>query len=218
MLLSRAVVHQGGAVAAPVGAREQPRLSAESDAAQGSFGGIVGETHTPVLEEAREGGPAPEHVVHGLRGFGMARQTRPFRAHPGLEIVHELQRPLPAHAEALARRQAIDGPLDREDRVHPPDRLEGEWGDDRQLATCLCGNVGQDEELAPGMTPARRFDERGRLSLLLVEAVEPGISVGLQDASIAGEVILRMFSAAIPRVVEDRRRRTRAPEGRSSRT
>jgi hypothetical protein len=50
------------------------------------------------------------------------------------------------------------------------------------------------------------------LSLLLVEAVESGISVGLQDAAIAREVSVRVFGAAIPRVMEDRRRRILSPE------
>ena len=51
-------VEEGGALAAAIGAGEQPGLAAESQAAQRPFGGVVGETDPAVLEEAREGRPS----------------------------------------------------------------------------------------------------------------------------------------------------------------
>ena len=49
-------VHQGGALAAAIGTREEPRFSAKSDTAQRPFGGIVGQADPAVVEEAREAG------------------------------------------------------------------------------------------------------------------------------------------------------------------
>src|SRR5260221_310848 len=56
-------VHHGGALAAAIGAGEQPRLAAERDTAQCTLGGIVGQTNPSVGEEACEGDPALEHIV-----------------------------------------------------------------------------------------------------------------------------------------------------------
>ena len=71
-------VHEGGALAAAIGAGEQPRLAAECHAAQSPLGGIVGEADPAVVEEAGEGGPALEHVVDGLGDVGVARQLAPL--------------------------------------------------------------------------------------------------------------------------------------------
>ena len=97
-------VHEGGPLAAPVGAGKQPGLAPERDPAQRPFGRVVRQADAAVVEEAREGGPALEHVVHRLRHIGMAREARAFRAHPGLQIAHERRRPLLAHGEPLGRR------------------------------------------------------------------------------------------------------------------
>ena len=51
-------VHHGGALAAAIGAGEQPRLAAERDAAQRALGGVVGQADAAVVEEAREGCPS----------------------------------------------------------------------------------------------------------------------------------------------------------------
>jgi len=56
----------GGAYAPAIGAGEEPRLPSERNTAQASLGGIVRKTGAAVVEEAREGRPALEHVIHGL--------------------------------------------------------------------------------------------------------------------------------------------------------
>ena len=53
-------------VATAVGATEQPRLSPQGNAAQGSFGGVVRQADAAILEEAGERAPALEHVIHRL--------------------------------------------------------------------------------------------------------------------------------------------------------
>jgi hypothetical protein len=52
-----------GALAAPVGAGEQPCLPAQGHAAQGAFRGIVRQADAPVGQEPGERGPVLEHVV-----------------------------------------------------------------------------------------------------------------------------------------------------------
>ena len=69
--------------------------------------------------------------------------------------------------------------------------LDGEDPSMRRTASTASGGfaqVGQLEELAPAMAPARRLGDRPRLALAVVEIVEPGIGIGLQDAGIAGEM------------------------------
>ena len=48
-------VHDRGALAAAIGAGEQPGLAAEGNAAQRSLGGVVGQADAAVVEEAGEG-------------------------------------------------------------------------------------------------------------------------------------------------------------------
>ena len=52
----------------------------------------------------------------------------------------------------------------------------------------------------------------------LVELVEPGIAVGLQDAAEAREMALRMLALAVGAVAVEHRRRRLPRQGRSSRT
>ena len=62
------------------------------------------------------------------------------------------------------------------------------------------------------MHPTRRLDERARLAVGLIELGVPAIGVGLEDPGIAGQMRLRMFAAAVARVIEHRRRRRRSAE------
>jgi hypothetical protein len=65
-------VHHGGALAAAIGAGEQPRLAPERNAAQRALGGVVGEADPTIVEEAREGVSARKHVVHRLGDVAVA--------------------------------------------------------------------------------------------------------------------------------------------------
>ena len=134
------------------------------------------------------------------------------RAHPVFEIGDERRDALAAHREALGGRAAVDLALDVEDRVDALDRLERQRRDDGELAARLGGDIGQHEELAPTMRPARGLGDRPRLAVCRRRAVEPGIGIGLQDPGIAGEMPLGMLAGAIARVEEHRRRRSRPAE------
>src|SRR5437763_8149157 len=96
--------HRSGALAAAVGASEQPGLAADCDPAQRPLSGIVGQADASVVENAGEGGPALQHVIHGLGGFGMTCQPSALGTHPWFKIANDwLYAPLP-HS---------DPPLDR---------------------------------------------------------------------------------------------------------
>jgi hypothetical protein len=92
----------------------------------------------------------------------------------------------------------------REDRVDPPHRLGGERG---------TGDLGQLEQLASAMGPARCLGDRAGHAPRRVEFAEPGIGVGLQDALVPCQVPLRMLAGAVAGVAEHRRRRRRSGEG-----
>lgn len=51
-------VDHRGPLAAAVAAREQPGLTAEGNAAEGTFGRVVGQTDPAVIETPSEDGPA----------------------------------------------------------------------------------------------------------------------------------------------------------------
>ena len=159
---------------------------------------LLRQADAAVVEEAGEGRPALEHVVDRLGGLGMARQPGAFGAHPVFEIGDERPALSLARRQPVAGRHAVDLALDGEDRVDPPDRLDRQ----RRLA-----QIGQLEELAPAMAPARRLGDRPRLAPAVVEIAEPGIGIGLEDPGIAGEMPGGMLAGAIARVEEHRGRR-----------
>src|SRR5215510_13984473 len=80
-------VHGGGAISAAIGAGEEPRLPSECDTAQAALGGIVRKTDAAVIEEACEGGPALEHVIHGLGEIAAARELRALGTHASFQLV-----------------------------------------------------------------------------------------------------------------------------------
>ena len=111
-----------------------------------------------------------------------------------------------AHGKPLSCGEAVDLPLDGEDRIHALHRLERERGDDGQPCRALAA-IGEHEELASGMRPARRLNQRSWPSLGRIEPAEPGIGVRLQDAGIAAQVMLGMIAGPVAGVIEHRRRR-----------
>jgi hypothetical protein len=114
-----------------------------------------------------------------------------------------------SHRQTVAGLQTVDLALDGEDLVDAPDRLARQ----RRLP-----EIGQFEEMAPPMAPARGFRNRPGLALAIIEVAEPGprvrpsagprtgSGVGLEDPGIPGQMPGRVLAAAIARVEEHRRR------------
>ena len=64
--------HDGGTIGAALGAGEGPVAPSQSNATQRSFGRVVAEADSAIVEEAGEVGPALEHVVDRLEDLGRA--------------------------------------------------------------------------------------------------------------------------------------------------
>ena len=101
-------VHDGGALTATLGAGEEPGLASECDAAQRAFGGVVAKADASIVEEARKGRPALEHVIHGFGDFGMARELGALGSHPIFEVFRPAARyALDGRQAALCRRKPL---------------------------------------------------------------------------------------------------------------
>ncbi len=115
-----------------------------------------------------------------------------------------------ADAQALAGGKAIDGALDVEQRVDAFYRLTRERGDGRRLfaAPGVSGDIGQFEELAPGVRPTQRRNDGAFLEPRIVKPVIAAIGVGLQDAGKVFQMALGMLLPPVPRgVIKGGRRR-----------
>lgn len=177
-------------------------ISAKGDPPERTLGGVVAEANPSIGEEAAEGVPTLEHVVHGLADLGARRHLGAVLEHPGSEIGDQRRTQLLARRRLLGGAQAIDRPLDGEDGVDALHGFQGEGRDHlRGLALSLAPrgglDVGQLEELAPTMRPAGGFQDLGGLTLSLVELIVTVIGVGLQDAAPVLEVALRVRAAAV---------------------
>jgi hypothetical protein len=192
-------VDKGGPFAAAVGAGEEPRLPTEGDAAQRALGGVVREADTAVGEEGGEAAPALQHVVHRPGDRGMAREPGPLAVHPGFEVGDQRRDLRLPDGETCVGVVAVDRALGVEDGVDAGDGLAGERRDRRRLGTAAGGggDVGELEELAPGMRPAECLRHRDWSPVRRVERPEAGIGVGLEDAAPSGEMRRGMLAAPV---------------------
>src|SRR4029077_16835847 len=130
-----------------------------------------------VIEKAREGGPALEHVVHRFGGFGMAGESCPLGPHPILKAGNQWHDAAAARRKTFLDRKTVDLTLDVEDHINLLHRFERERRKDRQLAARLGGDGVWHKELAPRVGPAGSFDNRPRRTISRIEPVESRISV-----------------------------------------
>src|SRR5258707_4587962 len=70
--------------------------------------------------------------------------------------------------------------------------------------------IGQHKDLAPAVGPARRLGDPAGSALGVVEIIEAGIGVGLQDTDPAREMPARMLATPVTRVEEHGGRRIAA--------
>jgi hypothetical protein len=207
-----------GALATPVGAGEEPGFAAKGYPAQGPFCGIVRDADPPVVEEAGKCDPALETVVHRFGDFVVARQTCALGAHPDFEIGDHRGALLLPCGFAGGNVQAVDRAFDVEQGVDLADSLQrqrrdGRWCSVRRPSPGAGFDIGQHEELAPGMAPAGGFEDRPGTSVRFVQLAVSAIGVSLQDAAIVRQMALGMFTGSVARVIEHRRWWVLAPEG-----
>ena len=157
-----------------------------------------------IAEEATEALLSLQNVVHSFGNIGVAREFGTCRAHPVFELGDKRCDPGLAKGVALIGGLAVDFPLCREDRVDPPHGFDCEW----RLA-----QFRELEEFAARMGPASCLGDRTRLARRVIETVEPGIGVGLQDAPPPREMPERTGGRTVRRIVEQGRRPGIAAEG-----
>jgi hypothetical protein len=144
------VVHGSGALSALVVVCEKPSLPAKCRTAQYALGGVIRQADAPITQEPRESLPTLQHVVHGLGEVIVARQLCPFGTHLCLKRGHQWRDVPLAYRKSLSRRRAIDRGFCREYRVNLAHGLNGQ----RHVM-----HLGQLEQFAPAMGPARRFQD-----------------------------------------------------------
>jgi len=113
-------------------------------------------------------------------------------------------------AQTLLGGEAVDGSLDVEQEIDALDRLKRDRRDRRRgfAAPCIGGDVGQLEELPPGVSPAQCRRDRPLRTRRIKEAIVSAIGVCLQDAGEVPKMALGMLLPPIARgIVEGRRRR-----------
>lgn len=104
-------------LAAAVGTGDQPGLPAQGYSSEGPFCGVVGEADAPVGQETGEGIPALQHVVDSLGDVAAAGQLGAMLDLDGMESVDQRPAPCTSNLEPLIGGEAIDLPLDLEQRV-----------------------------------------------------------------------------------------------------
>ena len=94
---------------------------------------------------------------------------------------------------------AVYAALDLEERVNAGDGLkcDGRYLVGRLALAHVAGDVGQFEELAPGMAPAECAFDRRRAAVRTVEVVVATIGIGLESAMPPHEVPVGMGLLAI---------------------
>ena len=122
-----------------------------------------------------------------------------------------------ANGKPPVGRQTVDGALDLEQDVDPPDCFEGDRRDNSRrsalgLASSIGLDIGEDEELAPRMAPARCLQDETGASPVGIQLAVATIGIGLQDAAVGGQMALGLFARTVARVEEQRRRRRLAAE------
>jgi len=169
------------------------------------------QTDATIAKKPRECVPALEDVVHRLGDIGMTREPAAFATHPSLEGGDQRRDPDLSDGMPLPGGQAVDVAFDRKDLIDPAHHLDGQRRPRFRRGQAL-GNIGEHEQLAPPMSPARRLKDRAGFACRMVEIIEPGICVGLQDAGVIREMVARMLGTAVTRVEEHRRRWRRPAE------
>ena len=108
-----------------------------------------------------------------------------------MQILHKRLALRFAYTPTLLRQAAADLLFDAIERTDPAQRLLG----DRRL-----GGLEDLKMLAPRVRPACGFQQRVAGSV--VQAVESGVAIGLQNAAEILQVLTRMFTLAIRRVAQ----------------
>ena len=100
--------------------------------------------------------------------------------------------------------QSVDLALDLEQRVVPLDGLQGDRRDRLALPLSVTGtllDIGQLKEFAPCMRMAKGKGDGHRFRFSDTEWLEAIVAITLQNATIVGQMLLRMLATPVTRSV-----------------
>ncbi|MET4133680.1 hypothetical protein ABIE62_002834, partial [Porphyrobacter sp. MBR-155] len=160
-----------------MGTGEQPVLSTDGDGADGSFRDVVVDLEPTVIEEAGERLPSFGAIADSLRGERLWRKFAQGIIERGAQRRYQRLRPLLTDTSSDLGGLAPDLGFDGVKLADTAEQVSGERG--RLLLVAL-------EQLASKVRPAGNF----RYAVASVKRVEPGVSVGLEEALEPGEFTL----------------------------
>ena len=128
-----------------------------SKAAQGAFGGIVGEADPPIIDEASEPIPAAQHIIDRSSDRGRVREASALLAQPRFQLRHKRGALFFAHPQTFFGALAIDAAFNIEQGINALDCFERDWRDRRCFlaAPGIGRDIRQLEELPAGMRPTQ---------------------------------------------------------------
>ena len=137
----------------------------------------------------------------------MTRELGALGAHPAFQLLDPGFDKLFTQLQALVFRQSDQGAFQIEDDV---DQAHGFAGQGRDGGDFILGSrgrglgdIGEDKELSPSVTPTCRFCNRAWPSLPFIKLLISGIGVGLENALEISQVVGRVLSRPVWRVEED---------------
>ena len=202
--------HDGGTIGATLGTGEGPISTPECNSSQRALGRVVRETNPAVFEETGKAIPALQHVIDRLDHLGRSAERGALPLQPRVHVIEQRLALFLPHGQSFFGAQSVDLALDLKQRIVPLDGLQGDRRDRLALAFAVAGtflDIGQFKEFAPRVRMAKGEGDRYRFLFGDTERLEAIVAITLQNAAILGQVLLRMFAAAVARSIVDGRRR-----------
>jgi hypothetical protein len=147
--------------------RSEPGFSSKSDTPQPALGCVVRQADAAVVEEACEGGPSLQHVIHGFGKIAAAGELRPLGTHASFQLVDERPAKVIADCTALVCALGRNAALDLEQPIHALHDLQRQrrdrcWRFAFGSAPRTGLDIGKREERPARMCPAGGFQDQAR--------------------------------------------------------
>jgi len=181
------------ALAAGIGAGEQPVLAPDGDRTDGILGGGVGDLQPPVIDVAGKCLPSRAAIADGRRQLAAPGDELQPRIEPGSQGIELRARLGLTHAAPVLGRLAGNSTLDGEQGTDPLQRLSG----DRRA-----GGLVHVEELASDMRPAGDLGHGRGLVATALACAQAISRAARRSAAVASASAIMRFTlkAACPEV------------------
>lgn len=196
--------HDGGSIGPTLGTGEGPVSTAECNSSQSALGSIVCETNPAICEETGKAIPTLQHVIDRLDHLGRFAERAALPFQPLVHVIEQRLALFLPRGQPFCGAQSIDLAFDLKQRIVPLDGLQSDRRD--RLASPFAVtdtflDVGQFKELPPRMRMAKGEGDRYRFLFGDTERLEAIVTITLQNATILGQVLLRMLAAAVARSI-----------------